>query len=65
MCPYTPAMTRTRLKSKATQPAVRPVETRKQSVRVLVPAVRIEALRLAQGDATRVEVVSPTEAIVR
>lgn len=58
-------MPKTRAKNKSSKPAARPVETTKRSVRVLVPVVRDEALRLAQGDAMRVEVVSPTEAIVR
>ena len=42
-----------------------PVKVTRRGINYLDPSVRAEAMRLANGDAQRVEVVSRTECVVR
>lgn len=46
-------------------PLPEPVVIERQSIKVLNPLVRTEALRLAGGDPLRVHVINETEALVR
>jgi len=59
-------MPRTKLREpKKQQRKSEPVVVKRPGVNHLDPMLRREVMRLAKGDATRVEVVSKTEAIVR
>lgn len=51
---------RTRLMDRATRPVAAAPKTTRPGVNVLHPLARNEALRLAEGNALRVHVITPT-----
>lgn len=54
-----------KLKRKPTRAVKQPVTTTRVGINALTPALRREALRLSNGDVSRIEVCSATEAVVR
>jgi len=52
-------------KRRAPIPQPAPVRPSQANLASVVPSVREEALRIAEGDRSRIEIVSTTEVIVR